>query len=60
MKKLIVALVLLAIALVAGIFRLSLDDPHMDGLVLLILGAGIPGAWLLAVLVAEGFDHVTE
>lgn len=60
MKKLIVALVLLATALVAGVFRLLLNDPHTDGLVLLILGAGIPGAWLLAVLVAEGFDYGAE
>lgn len=53
MKKLIVALVLLVIALVAGVIRLTLNDPHTDGLVLLILGAGVPGIWVLACLIDD-------
>lgn len=42
------AITLLAIATVAGIVRIISGDPATNGLVLLILGAGIPGTVLLA------------
>lgn len=53
MKKLIVALTLLTTALAAGVIRLALNNPHTDGLVLLILGAGVPGTWFLSSVFEE-------
>lgn len=53
MKKLIAALVLLAIAMVFGITRLVLNDSHTDGLVLAILGTGVPGVWMLASIIDD-------
>lgn len=48
MNKLLVSLLLLAVAAVAGTIRLAIGDANTDGLVLLILAAGVPGVWLLA------------
>jgi uncharacterized membrane-anchored protein len=53
MNKLRTALILLAVATIAGVTRLVLGDAQTDGLVLAILGAGAPGAWLLAVHIDE-------
>ena len=48
MNKLSASLILLAVAAVAGTIRLATGDANTDGLVLLILAAGVPGVWLLA------------
>lgn len=53
MNKLRTAILLLAIATLAGITRLVLNDANTDGLVLAILGAGVPGTWLLAMHIDE-------